>query len=192
MHIRRRIGLGFRAARRGARDALHVDDVIMRRVELRLGEEGQQAVVAAVPVHDDDLLAAVAGHLVGRLLQQLELQAAAIGNRPRLVLRFEDLAKVIIGEHDGVFLLRGIERDVTHVEQIVPERQMRSVLFQDAEWQETGALRLGDAGLEVRRGQFLPMHRELRRRSGRGLRTQHRGAKHIQGNRERFVHWVLR
>jgi len=47
-----------------------------RRLELRLREIGEQTVVAAVAIHDDDLLAAVPGHLVGRLLQQVELQVA--------------------------------------------------------------------------------------------------------------------
>jgi len=77
----------------GARDALHVHDVIMGRLELRLREKRQQAVVAAMTVHDDDLLAAISGHLVGRLLQQLELQAPAVGHRAGLVLRLEDLPK---------------------------------------------------------------------------------------------------
>ena len=63
----------LRLARAGARDSEHVDDVIVRCLELRLGEERQQAVVAAVPVHDDDLLAAIPRHLVRGLLQQLEL-----------------------------------------------------------------------------------------------------------------------
>src|SRR5439155_75804 len=50
----------------------------MRRVELRLREIRKQAVVATVTVHDDDLPAAIPCHLVGRFLQQFELQSVVI------------------------------------------------------------------------------------------------------------------
>jgi hypothetical protein len=130
----------------------------VRRVELRLREIRQQAVVAAVPVHDDDLLAAVARHLVGRLLQQLELQSAAVGHRAWLLFRFGNLPEVVRGEHDRVFLLGGVQRDVAHVEQIVAERQMRPVLLHDAEGEQAGTLRTGDGVAKLGSRQFLPLH----------------------------------
>ena len=114
-----------------------------------MGEIGQQAVVAAVPVHDNDLLAAIPRHLVRRLLQQLQLEAATVRDGPRLMLRFEDLTEVVLGKHDGVLLLRRIDRDVAHVDEIVAERQMRAMLLHDAERQEAGALRTRDGILEV-------------------------------------------
>jgi len=51
------------------------------------------------------------------------------------MFRFEDLPEIVFGKHDGIFLLRGIERDIAHIEQIVAQRQMRPVLFHDAEWE---------------------------------------------------------
>src|SRR5437899_6010197 len=38
---------------------------------------------------------------------------------------------------------------------------MRAVLLQNAEWQQAGALRPGDAVAELGRRQLLPMHRQL-------------------------------
>src|SRR5207245_2767279 len=161
MHIRRRIRFVLRLTRAAARDSQHVHDVIMRRLELRLREKGEQAVVAAVTVHDDDLLAAIAGHLVGRFLEQLELQSPAVGHRARFVLGFEDLPEVVLRKNDGVFLLGGIECDVAHVEQIVAQGQVRPMLLHDAEWEQTSTLGPGDPVLEIGRRQLLPMYREL-------------------------------
>ena len=47
-----------------------VDDEVVRGGELRLAEERKQALVAAVAVDDEDLAAAVAGHLVQRFLEE--------------------------------------------------------------------------------------------------------------------------
>src|SRR5205807_5895651 len=132
-----------------------------RRLELRLREVGKQAVVAAVTVHDDDLLAPIARHLVGRLLQQLQLQSPAVGHRAWLMFRFENLPKVVLGKDDGVFLLGGIEGGVAHVEQIVAQGKMRAVLLQYAEGEQARTLRPGDAVAELGRRQLLPMHRQL-------------------------------
>jgi len=114
-----------------------------------------------VPVHDDDLLATIPGHLVGRLLQQVELQSPAVGDRARLMFRLENLPEIVFGKDDGVFLLGGIERCVSHVEQIVAQGQMQPMLLQNAEREQAGALRPGDGVVELGRGQFLPMDREL-------------------------------
>ena len=45
-----------------------VDDVVMRQLQLGLREERQQVFISAVSVHDDNLFAAVAAHLIGGLL----------------------------------------------------------------------------------------------------------------------------
>ena len=63
-------------------------------------------------IDDDDLPAAIAGHLARRLLQQLELQPATVGDGSGFVLRLEDLAVVLLGEHHRVFLLGGVERGI--------------------------------------------------------------------------------
>ena len=162
----------------------------MRRVELRLREIRKQAVVAAVPVHDDDLLAAIPGHFVGRLLQQFELQPPAVGHRARLLFRFGDLAEIVLRKYDRVFLLGGIEGDVPHVEQIVAQWEMRPMLLHDAEGQQARALRPGDAVLEFGRRQLLPMHRELG--LCRRLRPHDRGAEHVEGKQQWFVHVASR
>src|SRR2546426_498704 len=149
MHVRRRVRFVLRLARPAAHDAQHVHDVIARRLELRLREVGKQAVVAAVTVHDDDLLAPVARHLVGRLLQQFQLQSPAVGDCAWLMFRLENLPEVVLGKDDGVFLLGGIERHVSHVEQIVSQWQMQPMLLQDAEWEQARGLRTSDGVAEV-------------------------------------------
>ena len=113
----------------------NIDHIVVRLIELRLREEWQQVFVAAVAVDDDYFLAAVARHLVGGFLQQGELHLAAVGDGSGLVAGFGDLSEIIFGEDDGVFLLGGVQRGVADVEQIGAQRQMRSVLLQDAEGQ---------------------------------------------------------
>src|SRR5438874_644218 len=58
-----------RAASLRAALVKNVNHVIMRLVELRLRKVREQMLVPAVAINNDDLLAAVAGHLVGGLLQ---------------------------------------------------------------------------------------------------------------------------
>ena len=69
---------------------------------------------------------------------------------------FEDLAEVVLGEDDGVLLLDSVEDGEAHIEQIGAEGKMRAVLFDDAEGQDTDALRLMDCGDEIRRSQLFP------------------------------------
>ena len=134
----------------------------MRLVELCLREIRQQAVVAAVAVDDQDFLAAVAGHLVGGFLQQGELQVAAVGHGAGLVPRLGDLAEIIFGENDRVFFFGGVQRGVADVEQIGAERQMRAVLFENAEGQQACSLRAMNALAEIGGGEFFPVNGELR------------------------------
>ncbi len=75
-----------------------VNNIVVWFVELRLREVGNKAFVAAVAVDDEDFLATVAGHLVGGFLEKPELEVAAVGNGAGLVLRFENLAEIIIRE----------------------------------------------------------------------------------------------
>src|SRR5207253_9965821 len=114
-----------------------VDDIIVGFVELRLREEGEKAVVAAVTVDDQDFLAAIARHLVGGLLQQSELQVAAVSHGSGFVARFGDLAEIVFGEDDCVFLLGGMERGVADIEKIGAERQVGTVLLQNSEREKT-------------------------------------------------------
>jgi hypothetical protein len=74
--------------------------------------------VAAVAVNDDHLLAAVARHFVGGLLQQGELHFAAVGDGSGFVAGFGNLSEIIFGEDDCVFLFCGVQRGVAHVQQI--------------------------------------------------------------------------
>ena len=88
--------------------AENIDHIIALAGELRLREEREQRVVAAVAVHDDDLFAAVAVHLADRLVQEGELRGKAVGDGAGLLASFEDLTEIVLGEDDGVFLLDGI------------------------------------------------------------------------------------
>src|SRR5207253_8323791 len=99
--------------------------------------------------------------LLGCLLQQLQFQSPAVGHRAWLMFRFENLPKVVLGKDDGVFLLGGIEGGVAHVQQVVTQGQVRAVLLQNAEGEQAGTLRPGDAVAELGRRQLLPMHRQL-------------------------------
>ena len=126
-----------------------VDDVVVRLFELRLREIGDEALVAAVAVDDEDFLAAVAGHLVGGFLEKLELEIAAVGDGAGFVLGFEDLAKIVFRKNDGVFLLGGVKRGVADVQKIGAERKMRAVFFENAEGEDTDAFGLSDGVAEV-------------------------------------------
>ena len=121
-------------------------------------------------IDDEDFFATVARHLVGGLLQQSELQVAAIGHGSRLVAGFGDLAKIIFGEDDGIFLLGGVQRGIADVKQVGAQRQMRTMLLKDAEGQQAGSLGTLDAFAKVGRGEFFPMDGELA--SGRVLSLQ--------------------
>src|SRR5262245_17601951 len=86
----------------------YIYDKVARRRKLRLSKERKQIIIPAVSVGDNDLLAAVAGHLVGGLLQQIELQPWAISNRARLVPGFEDLTKIILRVDNRILLLGAV------------------------------------------------------------------------------------
>ena len=133
----------------------------MRLVELRLREERQQAVVAAVAVDDQNFLAAVARHLVGGLLQQGELHGAAVGHGAGLVPGLGDLTEIIFGENDGVFLLGGMQRGIADVEKIGAERKMRAVLLQDSEREQACSLGTANAFAKVGGGEFFPVGGKL-------------------------------
>ena len=87
----------------------------------------------------------------------------AVGDRARLLLRFEDLPEVVLGKHHRVLLPDGVHHRVTHVEQVGAEGQMRPVLFEDAEGQHAHALRLMDGLHEIAGGQLFPFGREFLR-----------------------------
>src|ERR1035438_9042747 len=55
---------------------------------------------------------------------------------------------------------------MTHVDKVRPKRQVRAVLLDNSEWQQTCSLRLLDGGTEVFGRQFFPARGELRLRPG--------------------------
>src|SRR2546427_12065512 len=63
---------------------------------------------------------------------------------------------------------------------------MRPMLLHDAERQQAGALRAGDAVLEVGSGQLFPMHRQLG--LCRLLRPHDRGAEYVDRKQQWLVH----
>src|SRR4029077_17932826 len=164
--------------------AEYVNDIVVGLVELGLREEREQAVVAAVAVHDQDLLAAVAGHLVGGFLQERELQVAAVGHSAGLVLGLGDLAEVVFGENDGILLFGGVQRSVADVEKIGAERQMWTVLFQDSEGEQAGSLRTVNAFAEVGGGEFFPVHGDGGGRCG--LRVDELGQTDCDQQKEKY------
>src|SRR6266851_2846039 len=154
----------------------------MRLIELRLGKEWQQAVIASVAIHYDDLLAAVARHFIRSLFEKRELHFAAVGHGSGLVLGFGNLSEIIFRENDCVLLFGSVQRGVAHVQQIGSERQMRAMLFKDAEWQQAGSLRSLNALAKIGSGEFFPMDGELGLRRG-GLRSgRMRPSQHLDQN----------
>src|SRR5947209_17672262 len=117
--------------------------------------------IAAMAIDDQHLLATVARHLIRGLLQQLELQRQAVGHCTRLVLGLEDLSKVVLREYHNIFLVSRGQAQITDVDQVRTQRQVGSMLLQNAEGKQTGSLRALDGLNEVGRGKFLPPRREL-------------------------------
>src|SRR6267143_404958 len=78
-------------------------------IEVRLGEEGKQMPVSAMTVDDDNLLAAIACHLIGRFLEQLQLEFHAVGDGSRFVFGFKNLSEVVLRKNNGVLLLRRLQ-----------------------------------------------------------------------------------
>src|SRR5690349_17980663 len=83
-----------------------VDHIVMRFIELCLREIRQEAVVASVAIHNQDLFAAIAGHLIRRFLEKGKLKTTAVGHGSWLVLGFRNLAEIILGKNHSIFLLR--------------------------------------------------------------------------------------
>src|SRR6266571_5865328 len=139
----------------------NIDHIVVKLIELGLRKVGEQAVIAAMAVDDQDFLAAVAGHFVGGFLQQGELQVAAVGHGSRLVASLGDLAEIIFGKYDYVLLLGGVQRGVTHIKQIGAERQVWTMLFQNSEGEKTCPLGAMNAFAEVGGGEFFPVDGEF-------------------------------
>ena len=150
-----------RAARRRLMPPLHVNHIIVSLLQLCLRKIRQQVFVPAMPIYDDDFLTAVARHLVGRFLQELQLQLGAVGHRARFMPGLEDLPEIILRKYHRVFLFRRVQRRVAYIQQIGPQRQMRSMFFQNAERQQAGAVRFPDGLAEIGRRQFFPLGRAL-------------------------------
>src|SRR5262245_14892785 len=117
--------------------------------------------IAAVAVDDEYLLAAIARHFVSGLLQELELKLEAVGDSSGFVARFKDLSEVILREHHRIFLFGGGQADVPDVNEVGAQREVWSVLFQDAEGKQAGALRALDSLRKIWRRKFFPLHQRL-------------------------------
>ena len=152
-HLSGAIGRRGRAER-------NVDDIIVRGGELGLGEIREQVVIAAVTVRDQDFLATVAGHFVGGFLEQFELQMLAIGDGSGFVAGFENLAEIIFGEDDGIFLRDSVEDGVADVDEVGAEGEMGAVLFNDAEGEDADVLGLREGFDEIWGGEFFPFDGE--------------------------------
>src|SRR5690242_9913625 len=85
---------------------------------------------------------------------------STVGDGSRLVFGFEDLAEVILGEHNRVFLFHGFERSVADVQQICTHGTRWAVLLDNSEWQQTDTFGLLDRFDKVRTGQLFPISRQ--------------------------------
>lgn len=85
----------------------------------------------------------------------------AVGDCARLVFGFGNLAKVISRKDDGVFVGSGVLGGIANIDEVGAERQVRTVLFNDAERQHAYPLSLMDRGDEVGAGEFFPFGREF-------------------------------
>src|ERR1019366_3630182 len=139
----------------------NIDHVIARGGQLRLREKRQQAVVAAMTVDDQNLLASIAGHLFDRLLQKHELCGQAVGNGPGLLLRFEDLSEIVFRKNHRILLHDSVHHCKPHVDEVGPERKMRSMLLDDSERKQADTLGLMDSLHEIGGSEFFPLGREL-------------------------------
>ncbi len=69
--------------------------------------------------------------------------------------------EVVIGEDDRVLALGRIQRGFTHIQQVGPDGQVRPVLLEDAERQQTRPAGALDGGAEIRGRKLFPPHAQL-------------------------------
>ena len=100
------------------------------------------------------------------------MQFHAVRDGAGLVLRFKNLPEIIFWKNHGIFLLHSMQSRVAHVQEIRAQWQVRPMLFQNAEREQAGPLRLLNRSAKVFRGQLFPFRRQL------GLAT--RGKDHEQ------------
>src|SRR5579864_1920230 len=86
-------------------EAENIDNIVVLFLELALSEVWQQALIPALSVYDDDFLAPIARHFIGGLLQQFQLQVAAVSDGTGLMSRLENLTKIIFRIYDRILLL---------------------------------------------------------------------------------------
>jgi len=90
------------------------------------------------------------------------------------VLGLEDLADEIRREDDRIFVGGRAQRDLAAVDEIGPEREVRPVLFEDAQRNDAGRPGPGHGPDEVRRGQLFVAHRQRLRILSGGLGSAER------------------
>src|SRR5258708_21976280 len=93
-----------------------------------------------MPIHDENFLASIASHFICCLLQQFQLQLGAVSDGSGLVLRFKDLAEVVLGENNRILLLDAVLDGITDIDEIVAKRQVRPMFFDYPEKQYSCAL----------------------------------------------------
>src|SRR6185437_6383033 len=115
-----------------------IDCIVASFFQPGLNEITDQLGVAAMTVDDDDLVETVACDLVTGGFEEIPNDALgkrkATGHMPGLV----DLTIKIIGEDDGIFLLRRPRGPFSHLDQIAADRHVRSMFFQDTDREDTG------------------------------------------------------
>jgi len=112
-------------------------------IELGLREVRSRALVAAVAVDDDHFLCSRCEPSRRRFLQQGELHPAAVSHGSGLGDGLRQFwLKIIFGKGQSRYSFSAAcSGGITDVQQIGAEREMRSVLLQDAEGKQAGSLR---------------------------------------------------
>ena len=109
---------------------------------------------------------------IAQLLEQLQLQLRAVGDGAGLLFGLEDLAEVVLREDDGVFLPGAFHGGPAGVDQVVAERQMRTMFLQNPERQDARSLGFLNGLDELFCRQLLPLHGELLSVSGRSAQRR--------------------
>src|SRR5262245_21157656 len=124
-------------------------------------------------VDDHDLPTAVPRHFGDGLLQHLELEMPAVGNRAWLVLRLEDLAGIVLWKDDDVLVFRRLQGREANVDEIGAEDSCRPVFLENPKRQRAGIVGRLKRLQEVFGSQFLPFCRKLLRTSSASQNGQH-------------------
>ncbi len=77
------------------------------------------------------------------------------------MLGFKNLPEIIFRKNHGKFLLRRMQGCIANVQEIRSERQVRPMLFKNAEREQARPFRLLNRRAKILRRELFPFHRQL-------------------------------